>query len=42
MLDEKGALDWQEAFIDGSFASAKKGAHYWHYQTGNVKHHRFH
>jgi len=25
MLDEKGALDWQEAFIDGSFAPAKKG-----------------
>jgi hypothetical protein len=24
MLDEKGALDWQEAFIDGSFAPAKK------------------
>ena len=26
MLDEKGALDWEEAFIDGSFAPAKKGA----------------
>jgi hypothetical protein len=26
MLDEKGALDWQEVFIDGSFAPAKKGA----------------
>ena len=25
-LDEKGALDWQESFIDGSFAPAKKGA----------------
>jgi hypothetical protein len=25
MLDEKGALDWQEAFIDESFAPAKKG-----------------
>lgn len=25
MLDKKGALDWQEAFIDGSFAPAKKG-----------------
>jgi transposase len=24
-LDAKGALDWQEAFIDGSFAPAKKG-----------------
>jgi hypothetical protein len=26
MLDEKGALDWEEAFIDGSFTPAKKGA----------------
>tara|TARA_B100000315_G_C14086942_1_gene367386 strand:- start:3 stop:461 length:459 start_codon:yes stop_codon:yes gene_type:complete len=26
-LDAKGALDWEEAFIDGSFALAKKGAH---------------
>jgi len=25
-LDAAGALDWQEAFIDGSFAPAKKGA----------------
>ena len=25
-LDEGCALDWQEAFIDGSFAPAKKGA----------------
>jgi transposase len=25
-LDEKGLLDWEEAFIDGSFAPAKKGA----------------
>jgi len=25
-LDEKGQLDWSEAFIDGSFAPAKKGA----------------
>lgn len=25
-LDSQGALDWQEAFIDGSFAAAKKGA----------------
>ena len=24
MLDEKGARDWQEAFIDGSFAPAEK------------------
>ena len=29
MLDEKGALDWQEAFIDGSFAPAKKGGPVW-------------
>ena len=26
MVDKKGALDWEEAFIDGSFAPAKKGA----------------
>ena len=26
MLDAKGLLDWEEAFIDGSFAPAKKGA----------------
>ena len=25
-LDERGQLDWSEAFIDGSFAPAKKGA----------------
>jgi len=25
-LDEKGQLDWSEAFVDGSFAPAKKGA----------------
>jgi transposase len=25
-LDERGKLDWQESFLDGSFASAKKGA----------------
>jgi hypothetical protein len=25
MLDEKGALDLQEAFIDGGFVPAKKG-----------------
>lgn len=25
-LDAAGALDWEEAFIDGSFAPAKKGA----------------
>jgi hypothetical protein len=26
IMDEKGLLDWEEAFIDGSFAPAKKGA----------------
>jgi transposase len=26
LLDEEGLLDWEEAFIDGSFAPAKKGA----------------
>ncbi len=25
LLDDQGRLDWSEAFIDGSFASAKKG-----------------
>ena len=25
-LDERGQLDWSEAFVDGSFAPAKKGA----------------
>jgi transposase len=25
-LDERGKLDWSESFLDGSFASAKKGA----------------
>jgi len=25
-LDHKGQLDWSEAFVDGSFAPAKKGA----------------
>ncbi len=25
-LDDKGQLDWSEAFVDGSFAPAKKGA----------------
>jgi transposase len=28
-LDSKGALDWQEAFLDGSFAPAKGGAKKW-------------
>ncbi len=26
VLDEHGLLDWQETFLDGSFAPAKKGA----------------
>ena len=26
MLDQKGLLQWDEAFLDGSFAPAKKGA----------------
>lgn len=26
MLDEQGLLNWQETFMDGSFAPAKKGA----------------
>ena len=26
-LDQQGQLDWEETFADGSFASAKKGAH---------------
>jgi transposase len=25
-LDQRGRLDWQECFLDGSFAPAKKGA----------------
>ena len=25
-LDEQGLLDWEKAFVDGSFAPAKKGA----------------
>ena len=25
-LDERGAVDWEEGFADGTFASAKKGA----------------
>ena len=25
-LDQRGRLDWRETFLDGSFASAKKGA----------------
>lgn len=25
-LDQRGRLDWQESFLDGSFAPAKKGA----------------
>lgn len=26
VLDEHGPLDWQETFLDGSFAPTKKGA----------------
>lgn len=26
-LDEQGQIDWQETFADGTFSSAKKGAH---------------
>lgn len=26
LLDERGLLNWQETFMDGSFAAAKKGA----------------
>ena len=26
-LNSKGRLDWSEAFVDGTFAPAKKGAH---------------
>ena len=26
MLDEQGKLDWEETFLDGTFAPAKKGA----------------
>jgi hypothetical protein len=33
MLDEKGALDWQKAFIDGGFVPAKKGDPLLAYQT---------
>lgn len=32
-LEEKGQLDWSEAFADGSFASAKKGRWRWKDQT---------
>ena len=28
-LDQRGKLDWQESFLDGSFAPAKKGATAW-------------
>lgn len=26
MMDERGLLDWEEAFLDATFVSAKKGA----------------
>jgi transposase len=28
-LDERGKLNWEEVFLDGSFASAKKGGSAW-------------
>ena len=28
-LDERGAVDWEQSFADGTFASAKKGAISW-------------
>jgi len=28
-LDERGRIDWTEAFLDGSFAPAKGGANSW-------------
>jgi transposase len=33
-LNRKGRLDWGEAFLDGSFASAKKGALGWEKPSG--------
>ena len=33
-LDAKGRLEWEEAFADGSFASAKKGAPEWEKPSG--------
>ena len=33
-LDQRGQLDWSEAFADGSFAPAKKGAWCWQNQAG--------
>ena len=33
-LDQRGQLDWSESFIDGSFASAKKGATAWAKPSG--------
>jgi hypothetical protein len=28
-LDARGKLNWEEVFLDGSFASAKKGGSAW-------------
>jgi hypothetical protein len=28
-LDQQGRLDWDEVFVDGSFAPAKKGLRRW-------------
>lgn len=47
-LDERGQLDWEETFADGTFSPAKKGAHasarpnaarvrsFWWWQTARV------
>lgn len=29
LLDEQGKLDWSQAFLDGTFVPAKKGAQQW-------------
>jgi len=33
-LDEQGRLDWREAFVDGTFVPAKKGALVWEKPSG--------
>ena len=33
-LDEKGLLQWDEVFVDGTFAPAKKGAPAWEKPSG--------
>ena len=32
-LDQQGRLDWDEVFVDGSFAPAKKGLRRWENQA---------